>query len=385
MTDLSYPNYSSEQSHEEIIAQLQQRVENQEYQIQEQNKQIRHLEDRWVKTQFTLEKISQPDERFVELKKELLAIVEEQYSRRQPNPKEGDSISATQLENQTKAINELRRELEKTHRYEEQIAIARTDFERLNKEISTLENRLEELNKLFNERAESGRYLAEQRRIDTQRLSELQAELPKLQNKIETNLFAKIKLMERQIPQFGEYQLALEKIREEIRNQREHMDYQIAQRERQIKNWAESAEAHEERMSKYQTSIEKYAEHYQANKRILETLQDFQERLQREQHQANELQRLAEERQQIVFEKWKTDYEQRWKQRNTEWKPAISDTQRLLDMLQKQMEEMQKSHRAIGSQLDMVLQILEEDIHHRTATAQDWQRRFEEIARMGEG
>ncbi len=382
-TDVSYPNYDSEQSSEEIMAQLQQKVEGQAYQLQEQRKQIQSLEERLIKAQFSLDKVASTDERFIELKKELLTIIEEQSSRRQQNFKESDTVSTIQLENQTKAINELRRELDKTHRFEEQIAIARIDFERLNKEISTLNGRLNELNKLFNERAESNSYMADQRRIDTQRIAELQAELPKLQRKIEADLLAKIQLIERQIPQFGEYQLALEKIREEGRRDREHTTYQIAERERQIKSWAELAKSHEEQMNKYDSVVQKYAEHYQANKRVLETLQDFQERLQREQHQATELQRLAEERYQAAFEKWKADYEQRLKQRSSEWKPGMSDIQRVLDILQKQMEEVQKFQRVVGSQVDMILQILEEDIHYRTTAAQDWQRRFEEIASAG--
>jgi hypothetical protein len=133
-------------------------------------------------------------------------------------------------------------------------------------------------------------------------------------------------------------------------------------------------------MDEYKGLMEKYAEHYQLNRRALEALQDFQERLQREQHKAAELQRLAEDRQQVEMEKWRAEYEQRWKKQSMEWKPTFADLQKNMDALQKRVEEMVKLSQTVQNQMDLVLQIIEEDIQNRTLSARDWQQRFEELA-----
>jgi chromosome segregation ATPase len=321
----------------------------------------------------------QIDEQFLLLKAEILQIVEEQYTRRQQSLKDFNNTLADQMDGFIKNLYELRRDIDKTHRYDEQITLARTELERLNKEVSTLEAHLEELKKQLEERARAATYLEDQRRVDSLRLGELQADMPNLQKKIEASL-AKTQLLEQQLPQFAQYQAALDEIREDLRRHREHMDFQMAQRERLMKNWADAAEAQARRMDEFEGLMEKYAEHYQLNKRALDALQELQERLQREQHRASELQRLAENRLQAEIEKWQADYEQRWKKQSMEWKPTFADVQKNMELLQKRVDEMVKLSQSVQKQMDLILQIIEEDIQTRNTTAQDWQRRFEELA-----
>ena len=182
------------------------------------------------------------------------------------------------------------------------------------------------------------------------------------------------------IPQFGKYEAALEEIREEIRRHREYMDFQTAQRERQIKTWAEQAEVQKHRIDQFESLMEKYGEHYQLNKRALASLQEFQERLQREQHQTEELQRLAEERQRAELEKLQGEYGQRWQKQNMEWKTQAADLQKSLDDLKKRTDEMSKFSQVAERQMNLILQIIEEDIQARAIAAQEWQQHFEKLA-----
>ena len=367
------------QEEQEKTARLQQRIEIQEYQLQEQNRRLEALQKELAETQTQLTRIPQLDEQLNRFKDELLHIVERQYGRREPSVLDPNPAVATQLDTHTKTLHELRREIDKIQRYDEQITLARTEVERLNKSVSTFQAQIDTLKNQFNEKERSVSYLEEQRRADVRHLIELQAELPDLQKKIEANL-SKIQLIERQAPQFGKYEISLQELRNEIRHFREHTDYQIAERERQMKKWTDLAQAQESRIDDYKSLMEKYAEHYQLNKRALASLQDFQERLQREQHQAEELQRLAEQRQWATIEKWQIDYEQRWKKESTEWQPKLADLQKSLDLHQKHLDKVAKINQNIQKQLDMVLQIIEEDIQFRSLAARDWQQRFEEIA-----
>ncbi len=367
------------QASQEKAAKLQQRLEAQEYELQEQNRRIEDLETELAGTHTQLAKVMQIEEQFNRLKGELVHLVERQYTQPQESRVDPAGALTAQLDVHTKTLNNLLREVDKTHRYEEQITLARTEVERLNKAVSTFQAQIETLKKQLDERVQSINYFDDQRRADAHHLAELQAELPDLHKKTEASL-SKIKLVEQQIPQFGKYEVALEELRNEIRRAREHTDFQIAERERQMKKWVELAETQESRIEEYKGFMEKYAEHYQLNKRALASLQDFQERLQREQHQAQELQRLTEERLRATVEKWQVEYEQRWKKQSIEWQPKVMDLQKIAELLEKQIAQITKFNQTTAQQIEMVFQIIEEDIQARALAAADWQARFEQLA-----
>jgi chromosome segregation ATPase len=370
-----------EQRHEEDrakIAELQQQAEAQAYELQEQARRIQNLEEELAKARPALGRVPQLDERLDRFKNEMLQFIEERYGRRQQGVIDSTHPVMMQLETHTKTLNELRRELDKTRRYDEQISLARTELERLHNTANTFQASLDKLNKQLDERVQVARYMEEQRSADARRLAKLQAELPELGKKTEASL-SKIQMVEQQVAQFGKFEIALEEVREEIRHHREHMDFQAAQHERLMKNWAEMAEAQARRMDEYESLMEKYAEHYQLNKRALTSLQDFQERLQREQHQTEELQRLAEDRQRSEMEKLQADYGHRWQKQYMEWKTQAEDLQKNVDNLKKRADEMTRFNQTIDKQMTLILQLMEDDIQVRITTAQEWQQHFEEL------
>jgi chromosome segregation ATPase len=320
------------------------------------------------------------DQQLAQFKEEILQFVEQQAARYQtPTSNSGNALLTQQLSNYGKALNDLRRDVEKTYRYEEQLALLRTDLARASGETSKVQAHVETLAKHVEDRFKPVNQLDEQQRLSAHRLTELQAELPNLLKKIE-NSVTKIQLVEQRIPQFGKYEVALDGLREEMRRHREHMDYQVAQRERQVKNWTDLANTTERRLRENESLMEKYSEHYQLNKRALASLQDFQESLQREQHRFSELQRLGEERQRAEWEKFIAEYEQRWKKQSRELQPQFADFQRSIETQQQRLNELTKLHQAIETQLNLLLRIVEEDIQARASAAAGWQERFEQIA-----
>ncbi len=362
------------------IARLQQRVESQEYAMQEQGHRIAQLEGELTQANAQLARAAHLDDKLAQQKDELLQLVERRTSRpASAGPEAGSGLVNKQLENHAIALNEMRRTVEKTARFDEQIALARTENTRLNQEISRLQAKHEALERTLTERTTPLTYMEEQRRADLRKLTEIETQLPALLKKIEANA-TKVQLVSQQVPQFAKYEAALETIREEIRGYREHMDFQLAQRERQIKDWTTTAQAAERRIREIESAMEKYTEFYQLNKRALSSLQDFQERLQRDQHRFGELQRLAEERQRTDTEKTRAEFEQRWQKQSMELQPQFEDFQRNQSGLQKRIEQLAKLHTAVEKQLNLLMQIIEEDVLARAAAAADWQHRFEQIA-----
>jgi len=371
-----------EQRHQEDqakIAELQQRIEAQEYELQEQTHRVRKIEDQLADAKLTLSRVSQIDERVDRMKSELFQLIEERLGNAQPVTTAASANLASQLDNHARTLNELRREMDRTQRFDEQISLARTEAERLNKSMSTIQADLDKVHKQVAERVQAARYMEEQRTADARRLAELQAEIPGLHKKVEANQ-SKLQMLEKQIPQYGKYEIALEEVREDIRRHREHMDFQSAQRERQMKSWSDLSEDMQRRLDEYKGLMEKYAQHYQLNKRALASLQEFQERLQREQHQAEELQRLAEERQRTDMEKLQADYGQHWQKQSMEWKTQAESLQKEMAALKERADQISKFNDSVESQMNLILQIIEEDVQSRAMAAQEWREHFEKLA-----
>ena len=69
-----------EQRHQEDqakIAELQQRIEAQDYELQEQTNRVRKIEDQLADAKLTLSRVSQIDERVDRMKNELFQLMEE--------------------------------------------------------------------------------------------------------------------------------------------------------------------------------------------------------------------------------------------------------------------------------------------------------------------
>jgi chromosome segregation ATPase len=378
-TQLEYleKKYQEAQAH---IAKLQQRLESQTYQLQEQSLRIQNLEEQLAQATTHVARIGQLDQQVEQFKEEILQLIERRYNRSQPaGPESNVNLLKQQLDNYARALHELQREVEKIRRYDDQISLLRAEATRVNKDVTKFQNGLDALGKQIDERIKPITHQEDQRRLEARLLAQIQADLPELHKKVDSSV-TKLQLVEQQIPQFAKYEAALESIREDIRRHREHMDYQVAQRERQLKNWTELANVTERRLKENEAALEKYSEHYQLNKRALASLHEFQESLKNDQHRIRELQRLAEERQRAELEKFQAEYEQRWQKRAMEIQPQFSDLQRSIEVIQKKVDEAIYSNFGIEGQLNMILQIIEEDVQARTSATMDWQKRFEEIA-----
>ncbi|RME78875.1 MAG: hypothetical protein D6784_01755 [Chloroflexi bacterium] len=362
----------------QFIARMEQRLAAQEYQLQEQARLIETLTGQLTEAQTRLSAVAKLEEEFNRLRADILHRLERRPPARPDSATEPATNLAAQLDAHTQALHNLRRDVDRFQRFDEQIALARAEMERLNKSVAGFQAQLDTLSRQLSDRVRAVTLLAQERETDARRLAELQADLPDLRKQLDT-LRGKISLVEQQIPQFGKYEVALEELRNEIRRAREHTDFQLAERERQVKRWTDLAEAQEARLQEYKELMEKYAEHYQLNRRALASLQEFQEQLQREQHQAQELQRLAEDRLWSALQKWQAEYEQRWKKQSTEWMPKIADLQKLLDQHYQQLQKIEQFNQTVERQIDLLLQVIEEDIEARTQAAQNWQQRFEQL------
>jgi chromosome segregation ATPase len=360
------------------LHQLQQRVETLAGEREEQAKRIIDLEAELAALHAYVDRVAQIEGYFERFKHEMNTLLEKSEARRQQALRDSDRVRQVEIENVTQTISEIRKEVEKFRRYDEELAARRADMQRLSETVARLQQQIMDANKSQDERVRSISYLEEQRHQDNKRIAQLQAQIPELFKKNELQL-SRIQQLEQLPARIGELKSSVDEVRQQQKQELERAQFQDAQRERQMKSWLEEAELQRQRMTEYEQRMERYAEQYQRIKKAMEDLQEFEEQIQRQQHETAELQRLAENRQRSQLEEWQTQEEQRWKKHTMEWDHQWSEYDKALAQLTERATALEKRVKANEKQLQSLLQMAEEDAQMRTIAAQDWQARFEEM------
>jgi chromosome segregation ATPase len=360
------------------LHQLQQRVETLAGEREEQAKRIIDLEAELAALHAYVDRVAQIEGYFERFKHEMNTLLEKSEARRQQALRDSDRVRQVEIENVTQTISEIRKEVEKFRRYDEELAARRADTQRLSETAARLQQQIMDANKSQDERVRSISYLEEQRHQDNKRIAQLQAQIPELFKKNELQL-SRIQQLEQLPARVGEMRSGVDEVRQQQKQELERAQFQDAQRERQMKSWLEEAELQRQRMTEYEQRMERYAEQYQRIKKAMEDLQEFKEQIQRQQHETAELQRLAENRQRSQLEEWQTQEEQHWKKHTMEWDHQWSEYDKALAELTERATAFEKRVKANEKQLQSLLQMAEEDAQMRTIAAQDWQARFEEM------
>jgi len=360
------------------LHQLQQRVEILAKEREEQANHISELEAELTALRAQIDRVAQVEGYFERFKHEMSAQLERSEDRRQQAMRDSDRVRQVEIDNVSQAINEFRKELERFRRYDEELVAYRTDVQRLGESVARLQQQLLEAIKSQDERARGITYLEEQRHQDNKRTAQLQAQTAELFKKIEAQV-SRIQQLEQLPPRLGELKSGMDQIRQVQTKELERVQFQEAQRERQVKAWLQEAELHRQRMEEYGQNMERYAEQHHRIKKAMGELQEFQEQIQRQQHETAELQRLAENRQRSQLEEWQVQEERRWKKHTMEWDHQWSENDKALIQLTEQVTLLDKQTRDNGQRLELLLRMAEEDTHMRAMAVRDWQTRFEEM------
>jgi chromosome segregation ATPase len=322
--------------------------------------------------------LSQIEGFFEKYKEQVNLALEKSEVRRQQAQRDSDRVRQTEIENMTKAIGEVRREVEKFRRYDEEIAARRADVQRLAGEISRLQQQGVEINKEREERQRAIAFLEDQRRQDIKRVAELPPQITELAKKVES-LAPRIQYLEQFPPRLGELKAALDEIRQYQNKDLEKVQFLGVQQERQMKSWNEETELFRQRLVEYEKRMEQYAEQHQTIKKSTENLQTFQDQIEHQQHEISELQRLTQNRQKVQQEEWQSQQEQRWQQFLVDSDRQWGDYDKTLAELAGRLVILEKGLPTFEKRWQILLQVVEEDAQMRALATRDWQLRFEQL------
>ncbi len=304
------------------LAKLQQRVESQSAELAEQARRIQEQEARLARTHAQLTKFPQLEKALDQLRKELVLLVERHDEQRRKEEMDAARVRQVEQESQTRALGEIRKELQKLPRYEEELQQRRAEDQRLGEALLSLQQQVSDFGRDLENRTRNLPYLEERPRQNAKRIAELQQETPELFKRTEAQS-AKLQLLEELIrkseQRIGELNLQAAELKQEQQEFFESVRLGEQQRERQMDEWAEQMDEQREKIEKYDIQMRQSAELYKRSEQALADLEKFEERLKQEQSEVAELQRLAEKRQRQQLEEWQAENDKRWKKNLLLW------------------------------------------------------------------
>ncbi|MEM7032447.1 MAG: hypothetical protein AAF629_23040 [Chloroflexota bacterium] len=361
------------------IAQLRHRLDLRESEREDLLKRIETLEAALQTSKSEADKVNLLETMMDRFKSEVLVTLEGQEKKHRQALQEVERAYKSEAESQARVVSDIRRDMERGQNLDETITLARTETERQSHAIRDVQDRLGNLTRQSDEQLRNLSYIEEQRRTDVKKLGEMQNEISDLFRRINQQV-SKYDLLEKQIPQFGQFQIALEDNRETIRIEIERSQHQMAQIERQVRNWQDLTDSVFRRLDEYETRMTRYAEQYQLNQKSLENLETLQERLGRDQREFTEMQRLTFDRQQTALDAFEEEQAKRLREQALTLENQVNDIRKEVKQIYGSFTDVHPKLEALQKQFHLLLRIIEEDAIARTIAAKEWQSQFEQLA-----
>jgi chromosome segregation ATPase len=358
------------------LIRLQQRAESQEGELQDQSRVIKDLEGRVVGMQAQMLKFSQLDTALQQLKDEIVQMLSQADDRRQQEVREAERVRAIERENVSRALNEIRRDLQRLPRLDEEMGLRKAEQHRVGESVLNMQQELASLTKEVEGKLRSVSFLEDGRQQDVKRIAQLQQESLEALKRLEQQ-GSRLQMIEdvirRQERDTGELKELVSQLR---RSQQEFVDGQLLETERfkrHMAEWVEKLEVQSKKMDDFSGRMQEFTESFREDRDVVDNVERFQEHIRREQTQVTELQRLGEERQKRLLEEWQEENEKRWRKellrRDHQWSEQVKRNNEIAAQFSAAGERLAQ-HRA---ELDGAWKFLESQITYQTQESRRWQ------------
>jgi hypothetical protein len=301
---------------------LQQKVESQEAELEDQARVIKDLEGRQVTMQSKLLQFNQLASSIEQLKGEVVQMIGQADERRQQGERESERVRAIERDNVSRALNEIRRELQRLPRMQEEIDLRKAEQKRVGEIVLNVQQNVNSLVKEMDNKLRGLPFLEEGRQQDAKRIAQLQQESLEALKRLE-QISSRVQMLEdtlqRQERETGELKDLVGQLRSA---QREFVEKQLLEAEhlkRQVAEWGEEMEVQVKRVDDFAVRQQEFSEAFREDREVVANVERFQETIRREQAQVTELQRLGEERQKRQLEQWTEENEKRWRKELLRW------------------------------------------------------------------
>ncbi len=350
----------------EELARLDQRLQNMAIEKQEQSRRIQDLESRLASTHAQLTRFTQLEQALQQLKGEVVVLLDKQTEARLNAERDAERARITDREALGRGIAEVRKELTRLGRIEEELVTRQAEDQRLGEMALAQRVAVNNITKDLDERTRSLPYMIEQRAADNKRIAQLQGENTELLKRTDATS-ARVTVSEERLQRLEKDLQKIQPIPEQLyQDQKTFIESQKlsdVERDRQMGLWEQAIQEQKTLVEKQIVRLREFEARYEQAGRSLKAIEEFQASLLRDQRQVSELQRLAEERQRKELADWQAENEQRWKKESLRWDYSIQEQSKVnqklaerfppmekqLAILQRDLEAVWRLHEALGA------------------------------------
>jgi hypothetical protein len=354
---------------------LQQQVQRLEAELEDQSQVLRSLEERMagiLSQQITFTRL---DTALKELKEDVAHMLGQADERRQQESRETAQVRAIERDNVARALNEIRSDLQRLPRLDEEMGLRRVEQQRLGESMLVTQQNLNTLSQEVENKLRPVSFLEDGRQQDAKRIARLQQESLEALKRLEQQ-GSRLQMMEdviqRQERDTGEVKALVAQVRD---SQRDFVEKQLLEAEhtrRQMAEWGEQLVVYTKKMDDFSARMQMFSETFREDRQVIENVERFQEQIRREQAQVAELQRLGEERQKRQLEQWQEDNEKRWRKELLRWDHQWGEQAKQNGQVGNNLgnvEDRLAQHRA---ELDAAWKLIESQISYQTQETRRW-------------
>lgn len=363
------------------VTKLQQRIESLSVELVEQARRIQEMEGRLVSTQSQLVRFTQVDEALQQLKNEVVLMLQKREEQIDTDLRERERLRVSDRETVARNVSEIRKELNRFGRIEEELALRRSEDQRLSELVLNLRQSVASLGKDVDERTRSLPYLGEQRVQDNKRIVQLQQETVDLFKRIEEQA-SKTPMMQEKLQKLERTVVSIQPIPQDIKREQQQFIEQMrvvdVDRQREMVKWQEEFVAQREIIARQREAMLAFAEQLEVSKHAVASIAGFHETIRRDMNQVAELERLTEDRQRREMETWQAENEKRWKRQVLLWEHEVQEQDKINRQLAARFPLLEERQRTHDGQIQRLWRLSETYGLSRLAEAQRWLGQLEE-------
>ena len=293
------------------IATLQEQLTGQTRDIAEAARRLQEMDNVLKSSQATMARLLNTDRVLEEFKTDIVAMTNRLDDERKKSERETDRIRNLAIETLQRQINEIKVEMPRIGKIEEELPNRRAEEKRLAELMQRLQPQIDASVQLMEERTRGVPYLEEGRRQDLKRLLGVEQETIAQLKKLDL-LAGKQQVLEdaigKIVPRFEPVAARLSDHDKQLDDLRSG-DFRLQQ---QVKSFESMLNQLRDQVVDYTAVLNKLREQALINQRAEAELNTFQEALRMRVAELSEVERLFEERVKKQFEDFLAEFEKRW-------------------------------------------------------------------------
>jgi chromosome segregation ATPase len=293
------------------IATLQEQSVGLAREIAEASRRLQEMDSTLKASQATLARLLNTDRVLEEFKTDIVAMINRLDDDRKKSERETERIRNLSIETLQRQINEIKVEVPRIGKIEEELPTRRAEEKRLAELVVRLPPQIDAATQLVEERTRGVPYLEEGRRQDLKRLLAVEQETTGHLKKLDI-LAGKLQVLEDALgkisPRFEPIAARLSDHDKQLDDLRSG-DFRLQQ---QVKSFDSAVNQLRDQVVDYTSVLNKLREQALINQRAEAELNSFQETLRMRVAELSEVERLFEERVKKQFEDFLAEFEKRW-------------------------------------------------------------------------